>query len=289
MRFKTLYPWAFPIFGLALMFIYAQEWRPWQRLLVSTVGLLYLLKVTILLKNLRNLKNFSCTGLLLFMTVWPGMDLSVFKNRNKSDQTALGLLGLGSFRMCLGLVCVFLLAVFVKRLDSETTGWLGTAALLLTIHLGYSDVLTALMRLGGWPVRRLFDSPFLSRSLREFWGKRWNSAFIEMDHILFFQPLKQKWGQTPALAATFMISGLLHEMGVSYPVWNGWGLPLLYFILQAAFVILESRWTGAPSGFLRRLMLPACVLLPLPLLFHDFFRGGLIVPFYQSLNRLLAP
>ena len=288
MKLRATIAWSFPVTGLILMFLYGRDWQPWQRLLASTLGLLYLLKITTLLQSPKGFRSFSAAGLLLFMSVWPGMDASAFLLRQGRDKTAYRLLSKGISRMVLGFVFIFLLAFNIHHLSTAMIGWLGIGTLLLTIHLGYSDVLTALLRLNGWRVHRLFDSPLNSNSLRDFWGKRWNLAFVEMDHILFFQPLKNKLGVTTALVITFIISGLLHEMGISYPVWSGWGLPLLYFVLQAVFIILESKLFKNPSSILSRITVFVCIVLPLPLLFHEPFRNRLIVPLFQSLNVMLT-
>lgn len=271
------------------MFFYGRDWQSWQRILASTAGLLYLLKITILLQSPRGFRSISWEGLLLYMSVWPGMDISPFQLRlGKDDGTAFRLLWGGAIKMILGLSLGGLLAFKANSLSASMVGWFGIAILLLTIHLGYSDVLTALLRLRGWRVARLFDSPLKSASLREFWSMRWNLAFVEMNHILFFQPLKRKAGVTAALVMTFIISGILHEMGVSYPVWRGWGLPLVYFVLQAAFVLAESKLLiKTNTGFSKTITL-ACIVLPLPLLFHEAFRNGLIVPLFQNINRMLT-
>jgi len=182
-------------------------------------------------------------------------------------------------------------AIATSYLSVGWIGWLGIAALLMTIHLGYASVLTAGLRFCGWKVGLLFDEPFRSKSLTDFWSHRWNLAFVEMDRILFLKPLIRWFGRTGAILGVFVISGLLHEMAVSYPVQAGWGGPLLYFTLQGLLVLFESKAVHFQqwSFVFRRIWTWFWILAPLPLLFHAPFRNGLIVPLYQNLNKLLLP
>jgi hypothetical protein len=166
-------------------------------------------------------------------------------------------------------------------------GWAGIGALLLTVHLGYADVLSGLLRRAGFPVRRLFDDPLASRSLTEFWGRRWNLAFVEMDRLLFV-PLLRQLGPMGSLIGVFVISGLLHELAVSFPAGAGWGLPSCYLVLHGVLVALErhllhpQRWPGV----LARTWTWFWLLVPLPLLFHAPFRQALVVPLFRHLHQL---
>jgi len=59
-----------------------------QRLILTTVAMLYVIKSIILLGYQRDeLRKFSSIGLLLFMTVWPGMDPEPFKRRRETNET----------------------------------------------------------------------------------------------------------------------------------------------------------------------------------------------------------
>ncbi|CAL1354072.1 unnamed protein product [Linum trigynum] len=64
------------------------------------------------------------------------------------------------------------------------------------------------------------DEPYLSTSLRDFWGRRWNLMVTEMLRSMVYFPVKttlspvvgKKWAPLPALLTTFLVSGLAHEM-----------------------------------------------------------------------------
>src|SRR5688572_399768 len=74
--------WGLPLAGLVLALLVGPGLEPWQRLLLGSVGLLYLLKGTTLLQYPQaTLATFSKPGLFLFMSVWPGMDPRPFRCR----------------------------------------------------------------------------------------------------------------------------------------------------------------------------------------------------------------
>ncbi|MBI3926636.1 MAG: transposase, partial [Armatimonadetes bacterium] len=58
-----------------------------------------------------------------------------------------------------------------NTLHRAALDWNYVFGLLAAIHLGFSDVLSALVRWAGFPVRRLFDDPLASRSLADFWSR----------------------------------------------------------------------------------------------------------------------
>ena len=285
-----------PAAGLVAMLVFGQTLGPGLRLLVSSLGLLYLLKATILLQRSQaTVRAFSPWGLALYFSVWPGMDPAPFQQRAGVDPALLkaaeGRFPGGYVSMVVGVVLAVLSAVFQPNLGTMAVGWLGIAAVLLVIHFGVSEILTLALRGFGWPVGMLFDQPWRSRSLRDFWSRRWNLAFVEMDRLLFFTPLRRRFGVLSATFGVFLISGLLHELALSYPAGSGWGGPLVYFALHGALVLAEARLLRVekrwPLG-IGRLWTWFWVLGPLPLLFHAPFRESLIVPFYATLHTLIC-
>ncbi|KZV41959.1 acyl-CoA--sterol O-acyltransferase 1-like [Dorcoceras hygrometricum] len=65
-----------------------------------------------------------------------------------------------------------------------------------------------------------FDEPYLSTSLQDFWGRRWNPMASNILHPTVYQPVRsastrfvaRKWAPIPAVLATFFVSGLMHEL-----------------------------------------------------------------------------
>src|SRR5262249_30351983 len=132
--------------------------------------------------------------------------------------------------------------------------------------------------------------PLKSSSLREFWSRRWNLAFVEMNRLLFLAPLNRRLGARAGRFAVFVISGLLHELAISYPCLSAWGGPLLYFVLQGTAYLAEPRVLRAKraKGILKRLWVLGVIVVPVPLLFTAPFRDALVVPLFQTLRAGLT-
>jgi alginate O-acetyltransferase complex protein AlgI len=152
----------------------------------------------------------------------------------------------------------------------------------LVLHFGLFNFAAGFWRLWRVPTYPLFPAPLRSRSLGEFWGKRWNLPFTEMIQRGVYRPLSTVIGRTNAALAGFLCSGLLHECAISHPVQRGYGLPLLYFGIHGALVLVERR-TGLqaflhPRPVLARVWTLGWLVLPMPLLFHPSFLEGIVWP-----------
>ncbi len=98
--------------------------------------------------------------------------------------------------------------------------------------------------------------PWRSTSLADFWGRRWNLAFRDLAYAWVFLPLHRPLGPTPAAAAVFAFSGILHEVALSAPAGAGFGLPTLYFAIQFAGTELTAFLQRLGGAFARRSPLP---------------------------------
>lgn len=214
---------------------------------------------------------------LLFATLWIGMRPRVFGARRRGNIAGVRDLAVrGATRLLAGLALL------------ATARWLGTGylsdvllggGLLLVFHFGGCTLLAAAWRGAGVRCDPIVREPIRSRSLTEFWSKRWNLAYSEMCTILLFRPLAGRVGRGTAVLLVFLFSGLLHEMAISLPVRAGFGLPMLYFAAHGALVLVEEarkrrgRPVGGVAGWLWTLF---WVLGPTPLLFHRPFVTGVL-------------
>jgi alginate O-acetyltransferase complex protein AlgI len=93
-----------------------------------------------------------------------------------------------------------------------------------------------------------------------------------------------------ASLATFVVSGLVHELVISLPAGGGYGLPTTYFLIQWLGVVLErSPWgkrLGLRRGFVGWLFAFVIVAGPMAILFHPPFVTGVMVPFLHSIGAL---
>ena len=253
---------------------------PTLRLLLASAGAIYVLKAVALAMRRG---PATATGLASFLFAWPGVTPESFRERRPAQAIEPVRFLAAWARMGLGALSIVLLAVYAPHIPDSILGIAGIAALLLTIHLGICDVLPWLLRWVGFAVPLLFDRPWAATSLADFWSRRWNLAFIEMNQRLFLRPVYRHLGKRGSRFALFALSGVLHEMALSFPAGAGWGLPLAYFLLQAVLVEVEERFRIA-----NRAWVWFWLLAPSPWLFHERFRRTLVVPFYDWLHALIV-
>lgn len=150
------------------------------------------------------------------------------------------------------------------------------------LHFGILNLSTASWRFSGVDVKELFRSPYKATSLKEFWGKRWNMAFSEMTAMVVYKPLKVKCGIPLAMIASFLVSGMLHEIAISFPVKMGYGLPFIYFVLHGLAMFAESKISFVKKinvdHVLSHVWVFAWLILPMPLLFHHVFIVEVVEP-----------
>ena len=102
-------------------------------------------------------------------------------------------------------------------------------------------------------------------------------------------PLARHVGLPTAGFLVFLISGLVHEVVISLPVRAGFGLPTLYFALQAAGVAFERSHIGRGMGLGRGTTGWVFVFVfavgPLYWLFHPAFLERVLIPFLNFVNH----
>ena len=192
-------------------------------------------------------------------------------------------------RVLVGAALVWGVARFVPADREFVRGWVGLVGTVLLLHFGLFDVLAWFWQRRGVDAQPLMDAPARSRSLAEFWGRRWNRGFHRLAEIFVFRRASAL-GTCGAMAMTFLASGLVHDLVISLPARGGFGLPTLYFILQAIGVAVErsrfGRKFGLRRGWRGRVFTLAFVALPLPLLFHAPFVTRVFVPFMHAIGAL---
>jgi alginate O-acetyltransferase complex protein AlgI len=161
--------------------------------------------------------------------------------------------------------------------------------LSLILHFGVLSISAGIWRLFGADTYLLFRQPAKSNSLTEFWGRRWNLAFIEMLSIAVLRPLKTKIGNTTAILLSFLLSGLLHEVAITLPVNAGFGMPTVYFIIQGFAVLAEKKMERQSVSFLKNRVIAKMWVLfwlitPIGFLFPSQFIKQIVWPLTNLIN-----
>ena len=232
---------------------------PWDRM-VAGVALVYVLFKAVTSRRLAFGRSVG------YWALWPGMDPRPFAET--APAAGPWLMAWGALKMAMG-AGLMAVRTGVEAVDVV----LVFTAIGLMVHFGLCDVLAGFWRARGIPVERLFVNPAASRSLGEFWGRRWNLAFHAVAREVVFRPIARRWGAVAATLGTFLFSGLLHELLLSVPAGGGYGLPTGYFLLHGLLVLAERRW--AIQG---RAWALFWVLAPVPMLFHPWFVKAIILP-----------
>ncbi|KAK4744191.1 hypothetical protein SAY87_010503 [Trapa incisa] len=165
-----------------------------------------------------------------------------------------------------------LLASFVPLYEKE---WVHPTLvkLMYAIHMyvvlevWLAVVGTAARALAGVRLEPQFDEPYLSTSLQDFWGRRWNLMVTSVLHPAVYVPIRsicaswigRKWASLPAAFCTFLVSGLMHELifyhiGRRDPTW----VVTCFFLLHGASVVADIGLKKAV-----RWRLPAVISRPL--------------------------
>ncbi|WP_448698681.1 MBOAT family protein [Mucilaginibacter sp. AW1-3] len=218
----------------------------------------------------------------IFASSWAGMRAEPFESLGgPALPNALPMVKFGISRIVIGLVLIAAAhGVVALHLPSITNYILVSGLLLvglsLILHFGLLSISAGMWRRHGANTYLLFRQPATALSLTEFWSKRWNIAFSEMTSVAIFRPLKNRVGAPVALMLSFAFSGLLHELALSLPVNAGYGLPMLYFIIQG-LVVLSEKWLVVnnilflKNKVIARIWVFFWLVVPMPLLFHEQF------------------
>jgi predicted DCC family thiol-disulfide oxidoreductase YuxK len=217
---------------------------------------------------------------LAYLLAWPGMDAPEFLGKDAVARPPLRKWFSAALNIAAGAGLIYGLAPVAHDYSALLAGWLGMAGIVLVLHFGIFKSLGLLWRRVGIPATPLMDAPFRSRSLSEFWGRRWNTAFSIPARRYLMEPIARKFGTAAGLLAVFLVSGFMHELVISVPAKAGYGLPTLYFVLQAAALVRERRH-GA-----NRWVTVLCVAAPAWILFHPPFVQNVSIPFLNAIGAL---
>lgn len=261
-------------FGLYLL----KDSAPILRLIASSLGMIWIIKLAALIWQISDGAKFqSRLGIFFYLFAWAGISIEGFTERRDIVPGT----GARFFEAWLTFLTGAGLLVGVSlfgRGESTVLNYVALFSILLIIHLGLVEVVADGIRLLGFSPRSLFDRPYFATSLRDFWSLRWNRAFVDMNKIFIMGPLRNKVPSAILMFSIFAVSGILHELGISYADGVSWGGPLLYFVIQGSGMEIEKHLK------LPRLLVWIWILLPVPLLFTPAFTNL----FLGNLSRIAA-
>jgi len=222
----------------------------------------------------------------LYLLVWPGMSLKEFAGA-PSTKKRTNLIPLWLAPTARTLVGVGLVWLAVPAISADAwlmRGWVGMIGIIMILHFGMFHLLALELQDCGLNARPNMQAPLLARSLADFWGNRWNTAFNVLADRYGFRPLTPRIGPHAALAAVFLASGLLHEAVITLPARGGYGLPTAYFALQAIGIFLERLPLFRRRHWLKRLFAWVILIVPLGWLFPPVFVRNVMLPMLHAIG-----
>ncbi len=228
-----------------------------------------------------------------YLLAWPGMDAAAFLNQSAlPPKPAAREWTLAVLKTLFGAVLLWSVARMVPPQKPLLVGWVGIVGLLFLLHFGSFHLLALLWQRAGVDARPIMHAPAQATSLGDFWGSRWNLGFRQLSHDLVFQPLRRRLGAAGATLAAFAVSGLIHELVISLPAGDGYGLPTGYFLLQGMGVMVEhserGRRFGLRQGFSGWLFTLLVTAGPVFWLFHPPFVTRVVLPFMRAVGAVGA-
>ncbi len=266
-KFSNFLSWTLPIFSVAGVHFLTAEEPAGFRMIALILVLLTGMKVVTAAAYPR--LRFTWFKWTLYCFTWVGMNPEIFfKQRLATDKS---LFYRGMVFLASGVTILFLLRFFLSpgSIPTGVSYYLLSLVILIALsmilHFGLLNISAWALQQFGYPAYSLFRAPLSAKSLTDFWGKRWNLAFTEMTSVTVYRPLFKKYSLIVALIVSFAVSGLLHEVALSLPVQSGYGLPLVYFVIQLMLVVAEQKFFIRKPG---SVWVIAGLIIPLPLLFH---------------------
>ncbi|KAF3451817.1 hypothetical protein FNV43_RR07913 [Rhamnella rubrinervis] len=149
-----------------------------------------------------------------------------------------------------GLILALLMRAhdYSEKLNGEAVLVIYSLHIYLGLEIALAMVASFSRALIGLELEPQFDEPYLSTSLHDFWGRRWNIMVTSILRPTVYEPaLKlaatitgRRWAPLPAVMTTFVASAIMHELMFFYlgrvrPTWEiTW-----FFLLHGACLTVE--------------------------------------------------
>jgi len=233
----------------------------------------------------------SATRAVAYLFAWPGMDAPAFlrttdrvANRHRSEWMFAAL------NITTGGMLIWVVARTALPAHPLLAGWIGMVGMIQVLHFGTFHMLSLGWRRAGVDAMPLMRSPLLARSLADFWGRRWNTAFHDLATRFTFRPLRPVVGATGATLLVFLVSGLIHELVISVPARGGYGFPTGYFLIQGVAVAAErtplAQRLGLGHGWRGWLFTTVVVAGPAFWLFPPPFVHHVVLPMLAVIRAI---
>ncbi|KAH7838852.1 hypothetical protein Vadar_031933 [Vaccinium darrowii] len=146
------------------------------------------------------------------------------------------------------MIAVHVRPIFNAHLHPEVILIISSFHIYLGLEILLGTAAAVAQALLGIELEPHFNAPYLSTSLQDFWGRRWNLVVAQTLRHTVYDPILgvsarfmgRKWASLPAVMCTFLVSALMHELIFYYlgrmrPTWElTW-----FFLLHGACLVVE--------------------------------------------------
>lgn len=152
--------------------------------------------------------------------------------------------------------------------------WLLGTVMLTAAFEACTAGLRVAYALGGVTLPPLHHAPWLSRSIAEFWGRRWNQVVGAWLGHHCYRPLARRRRPTLGVWAAFGASALLHVYIVGASLGPAWAVPAGAFFLLQPVLLAAERTLRVPAWPtpLRRVWTVAALVITGPLFVEPVLR-----------------
>jgi len=224
-----------------------------------------------------------------YLFAWPGLDAPAFlRDTAIVEKPRRAEWWFAATKFLAGALLLWGGVRLVPAATPLVAGWIGMIGLIFVLHFGSFHLLALAWRRAGVNAEPLMHAPILAGSLADFWGRRWNTAFSTLAHRFVFRRFAPRIGTIGATLLVFAVSGVVHDLVISVPARGAYGLPTLYFLIQATGLLFERSATGKRLGLGRglsgRAFTIVVTLAPVGLVFHPPFVHAVILPMLRALG-----
>ncbi len=154
---------------------------------------------------------------------------------------------------------------------------------------GYSDMAIGLAAILGYQLMENFRLPYFSRSVAEFWSRRWHISLMRWFRDYLYIPLggnrvsRSRWYANQMIV--YLISGLWHGANLTFIIWgalNGF-YQVVYYMLGGARKAAAARLPSVLWGALGILLTFHLVLLS-----WIFFRAESVTQAWTIISKICA-
>ena len=161
-----------------------------------------------------------------------------------------------------GLLLAMVISIYPKRsrLRREVVLVLYSVHMYLEVDAIFAviTILARAMLPSGTDLEPQFAAPYLSSSLQEFWGRRWNILVSSLLREAVYRPVGAVYGPAAGMMASFLVSGLMHEiLWIYLTLLRPTGEVTMFFVFHGICTVAEAivkkwwsrrGWPATPTG-----------------------------------------